>query len=437
MKLTEGSQESVYDVVGVGFGPSNLALAIALDEHNQSVPGRERLSYQFIEKHAGFSWHRNMLVDGASMQISFLKDLVTPRNPASKYSFVSYLHERNRLGAFINHKTLFPSRLEFHDYLEWSAEKLAHDVAYSHEVMEVSAARAGADDRGEIAELEVVASGPQAGAPPATWRARNIVFAMGLRPSLPDSVVASQRVWHSENLIERLKSFPTSEKLVFVVVGAGQSAAEVTEHVLSNFPRSQVHSVISRYGYGPADDSPFANGVFDAEAVDIFFNSPHAVKQSILDYHSNTNYSVVDIDLIASLYRRYYQELVSGDHRIHLHRMSRVTDLRPGAEEVEVTVEFIPAGDADVIAADAVIFATGYRPSDPAPMLRSIRGLCAHDADMRLRVGLDYRVETASSLSCGIYLQGATEHVHGLSSSLLSNVAMRAGHIVDSMVKRR
>jgi L-ornithine N5-oxygenase len=198
-----------------------------------------------------------------------------------------------------------------------------------------------------------------------------------------------------------------------------------------------VHSVISRYGYGPADDSPFTNGVFDADAVDVFFNSPHTVKQSILDYHSNTNYSVVDIELIASLYRRYYQELVSGDHRIHLHRVSRVIGLRPTAEEVGVTVEFIPSGEADVIVADAAIFATGYRPSDPAPMLSGILDLCGRDADKRLRVGLDYRVETSSSLLCGIYLHGATEHVHGLSSSLLSNVAVRAGHIVDSMVKRR
>jgi L-ornithine N5-oxygenase len=260
---------------------------------------------------------------------------------------------------------------------------------------------------------------------------------MGLRPSLPEAVVASPRVWHSADLLERLESFSSSEELVFVVVGAGQSAAEVIEHLLIHFPRSQVHSVISRYGYGPADDSPFANGVFDAEAVDVFFNSPHAVKQSILDYHSNTNYSVVDTELIDSLYRRYYQELVSGDHRIHLHRMSRVTDLRPTAEEVEVTVEFIPSGAADVVVADATIFATGYRPSDPAPMLRRVLDLCGHDADKRLRVGLDYRVETASSLLCGIYLQGATEHAHGLSSSLLSNVAVRAGHIVDSMVKRR
>ena len=64
-----------------------------------------------------------MLIEDATMQVSFLKDLVTMRNPTSAFSFVSYLHERGRLVDFINHKTLFPLRIEFHDYLEWAARR--------------------------------------------------------------------------------------------------------------------------------------------------------------------------------------------------------------------------------------------------------------------------------------------------------------------------
>ena len=36
----------------------------------------------------------------------------------------------------------------------------------------------------------------------------------------------------------------------------------------------------------------------------------------ILDYHANTNYSVVDADLIEELYRREYQEKVLGTPRL-------------------------------------------------------------------------------------------------------------------------
>lgn len=49
----------------------------------------------------------------------------------------------------------------------------------------------------------------------------------------------------------------------------------------------------------------------------------------------------------------------------------------------------------------------------------------------------DYRLVTTPELSCGIYLQGGTEHTHGLTSSLLSNIAVRSGEIADSIIQRR
>ena len=55
-------------------------------------------------------------------------------------------------------------------------------------------------------------------------------------------------------------------------------------------------------------------------------------------------------------------------------------------------------------------------------------------ADGRVRVGRDYRVETTEAARAGIYLQGATEHTHGLGSTLLSNVAVRAGEILASVL---
>src|SRR5690606_15444079 len=107
----------VYDVVGVGFGPSNLALAIALAEYEeQRGPGDPVVTARFLERQESFAWHSGMLIDDATMQVSFLKDLVTLRNPASRFSFLSYLHARDRLVDFINHKTLFPLRAEFDDY---------------------------------------------------------------------------------------------------------------------------------------------------------------------------------------------------------------------------------------------------------------------------------------------------------------------------------
>ncbi len=82
-----------YDVLGVGFGPANLSIAIALEEQAKD----KGLSYCFLEQKPHFEWHGGMLLDGTRMQISCLKDLVTLRNPTSPYSFVNYLHTKDRL----------------------------------------------------------------------------------------------------------------------------------------------------------------------------------------------------------------------------------------------------------------------------------------------------------------------------------------------------
>ncbi|GAA1285251.1 hypothetical protein Psi02_32310 [Planotetraspora silvatica] len=40
-------------------------------------------------------------------------------------------------------------------------------------------------------------------------------------------------------------------------------------------------------------------------------------------------------------------------------------------------------------------------------------------------------------MTAGIYLQGGTEHSHGLTSTLPSTTAVRAGEIRDSLLTRR
>src|SRR2546423_9018330 len=99
-------EPSVYDVVGIGFGPSNLSLAIALEELGGDGAGP--LTARFFESQSSFGWHRNMLLPTAKMQVSFLKDLVTFRNPTSRYSFVSFLHAVDRLPQFVNNSDFFP-----------------------------------------------------------------------------------------------------------------------------------------------------------------------------------------------------------------------------------------------------------------------------------------------------------------------------------------
>ena len=423
----------IHDVLGIGFGPSNLALAIAVEEHNATAPEGQRIRAGFLERQPRFGWHRGMLIDDATMQVSFLKDLVTMRNPTSDYSFLCYLREQGRLVDFLNAKTLFPLRIEFHDYFAWAAARLAHLVDYSTEVVSVEPVT-GPD--GEVHWFDVVSRDPNApGKGTAVRRTRNLCVAVGLEPHLPPGAVRSDRVWHTSELLPRVAELAESGTKVrrAVVLGAGQSAAEAVDYLHRSFPEAEVCAVFAKYGYTPADDSPFANRIFDPEAVDLYFQSPSAVKQSLFDYHRSTNYSVVDQELIESLYATRYRERVQGRERLRMLNVSRIRDVTEQQDRLDVTVEFLPTGGREVLSADLLVHATGYRPRDLTAVLGDAAKLCLRDETDAVRVGRNHRAELAPGATAGIYLQGGTEHTHGITSTLLSNTAVRAGEIFESL----
>ncbi|MBT2396912.1 lysine N(6)-hydroxylase/L-ornithine N(5)-oxygenase family protein [Streptomyces sp. ISL-100] len=419
----------IHDLIGIGFGPSNVAMAIALSEHNARVGRQEAVTAHFFERQPAFGWHRGMLIDDATMQVSFLKDLVTLRNPSSEYSFLCYLQSKGRLVDFVNGKSLFPLRVEFHEYFEWAAAQVDDMVSYGHEVVAV---RPVVRD-GVVEYVDVTA---RSGSEVVVHRARNLVIGTGLRPQMPEGVDRTDRIWHNSDLLARVDGLDDAKPSRFIVVGAGQSAAENVAFLHRRFPEAEVCAVFARYGYSPADDSSFANRIFDPAAVDDYFTAPDEIKRKLMNYHGNTNYAVVDIDLIDDLYRQAYQEKVLGTERLRFLNVSRITDVVETPDKVRTTVESLVTGEKTPLDADVVVYATGYRSADALGLLGEIGEQCHRDDEGRVRVERDYRVATDPELRCGIYLQGGTEHTHGITSSLLSNTAIRVGEILESIVDR-
>lgn len=431
--------EPELDVVGIGFGPSNLAMAIAVSEHNDAGGPDATVTARFLERQSGFGWHRGMLLDDATMQVSFLKDLVTLRNPTSEFSFLRYLHSQGRLIDFINHKSLFPLRVEFHDYFAWAAAQVDEQVTYDTEVLSVTPVK---DARGDVVAVDVLSrhgsgDGSPHGDELSTHRARNLVIGTGLRPRMPEGVASSDRVWHTSDLLHNMPKLQGTEPRRIVVVGAGQSAAEAVAAMHTQFPSAEICAVFSRYGYSPADDSAFANRIFDPQAVDEFYLAPEDIKRKLMGYHANTNYSVVDIDLIDDLYRRAYQEKVLGRQRLRMLNVTRLTHVTDGPDRVLAGIRSLVTGETTTLDADVVICATGYHQADPYAVLGEVGELCLRDDQGRPQVERDYRAATDPRLRVGVYLQGGTEHSHGITSALLSNTAIRVGEILESMVARR
>jgi L-ornithine N5-monooxygenase len=157
------------------------------------------------------------------------------------------------------------------------------------------------------------------------------------------------------------------------------------------------------------------------------------VRRQLLDDHRSTNYSCVDLPLIESLYRREYAERVSGERRLFLHGASSMGAAKEEPDGVRVEIVHNPSRTVTTLDCDAVVYATGF---DPMPLRDILGDLCdPHLLGDEPEVTRDYRLQAAERLSGNIYLQGGTEHTHGLSSSLLSNIAVRSAEILQSVTE--
>src|ERR1700716_37348 len=193
------------DAVGVGAGPSNLRLAALL------APTGFRA--RFFDKNAGFEWHPGLLFPEATIQVSFLKDLVTLVDPTSPYSFLAFLRARKRLYRFIN-RSGNVSRLEFNQYLQWAAGRLPN-VEFGAEVREVAI-----DEQAFAVRLDG-----------RVVRTTNIVLGTGLVPNVPAWARPhlGDTVFHSNDYLRH--PIDVTDRTI-AVVGGGQSGGEVVWHMV-------------------------------------------------------------------------------------------------------------------------------------------------------------------------------------------------------------
>ena len=240
-----------YDLVCVGFGPASLAVAVAL--HDSGVKAR----VLYIERQRHFVWHAGMLLPNARMQISFLKDLATLRDPTSKFTFLNYLKSKNRLVAFTNLSTFLPLREEYNDYMTWCADHFSDYVSYGQETVSVSPA----DDKEEQIRSWQVRSKNVDTDEITSVRTRHVIVAVGGKPRIPAGLSSKNpepRIVHSSAYAREAPRILNDRHRTYnlAVVGGGQSAAEVFNDLQSRYPDSNVTLYTGASALKPSDDSP-------------------------------------------------------------------------------------------------------------------------------------------------------------------------------------
>ncbi|WP_263142179.1 SidA/IucD/PvdA family monooxygenase [Pseudomonas sp. RIT-PI-AD] len=418
----------LLDVLGVGFGPANIALAIALEE---LAP---ELSVRFIERRDGPHWQPGMLLPGSDIQNHPLRDLVTPRNPRSRYSFTNFLFENKRLYEHLNLPLHYPLRLEYAQYVKWVAQFFAGQVDYHSEASAIEAVEAGVD--APVAHYRVRTADGR------LYRARSLVFAPGRTPHVPTpfAAIRDPRVQHLNHYLPSLaKTLEDGGERRVAVIGGSQSAVEILLHASEQAGVAKLVGYTRNFGYRQKDTSPFSDEVYFPGFVDAFHGASEENKARLRRELVYTNYSASDIDVLNQLYVRRYEEGLRQQQRIELRTCQEILDCRPEEAGIELHSRHFLTGEVSCERYDLVILATGFldlgngERQEPWPPL--LAPLAARLGDLPLSIARDYRVELGSAAP--VYFNGLCESSHGMGDAgSFSLLALRSQHIVDSLVQQ-
>ncbi|PUA29922.1 MAG: ornithine monooxygenase [Cellvibrio sp. 79] len=411
----------IYDLLGIGFGPSNIALAISVDELRQRG---HQLECFFIEKQTNFAWHRDMLLNDADMQISFLKDLATLRNPRSHFTFTNYLFEKGRLQDFINLKTFFPSRQEFNDYLAWAASHFENDCAYNEEVVEVLPEKKDSD----VTLLRVISRDSTGNI--RERLTRNLVVSIGGTPKIPVSFLSLEndpRIFHSSQYLSSITKLSHAKRIA--IIGAGQSATEIFLDLHGRSSDVEIDLIMRGRAMHPSDDSPSVNEIFNTEFTDYMFSRTPEERTRLLKEFHHTNYAAPDIDQIENIFRILYNQKVTGVQRHTLITNHETREAQASDYGIRLRITDLETNLVQERDYDAVILATGYLRSHHKTILAPLAQYLPN-----FTVTRHYRLDSTPNFKPAIFVQGASETTHGISDSLLSVTAVRTHEIGEAII---
>lgn len=415
------------DVLGIGFGPANLALAIALEEDAPLLAGH------FLEAQRDPVWQGGMLLAGSNTQNHPSRDLVTLRNPRSRYSFLNYLFENGRLVDHLNLPAEFPLRKEYAQYIRWVAGYFRHVARLDSRIVDVGVT----EESGEPCWVTTAEDGTRA-------RGRSLVLGTGRTPYVPEPFAGlrSPRVVHLSDYLPAVRGLggPPAE---VAVVGGSQSAVEITLDLAHRFPDCRVSLYARTPGLRLKDTSPFSEEGYFPEFTGYYYRAARRSKHVLDAYMRPTNYSASDLDVLHELYLLMYEQRLDDAQRVFLFANREVLGAVDTGAGVELEVRERHTGQRELAGAQLVVLATGFRDLGPAPhqeshppVLTPVIDRFEFDDDGYLAVEEDYRVRAKDPATPPLYLNGLCESTHGIGDAgSFSLLSLRAATIRDSLVK--
>ncbi|GGO81574.1 lysine N(6)-hydroxylase/L-ornithine N(5)-oxygenase family protein [Wenjunlia tyrosinilytica] len=424
--MTQGSPIEPLDLLGVGVGPFNLSLAALAD----GVPG---LSAAFLEQRPAFHWHPGLLIDGSTLQVPFLADLVSLVEPTSPWSFLNYLKTRERLFPFYFAERFHVHRAEYDTYCRWVSGQL-RSCRFGHQVdtvrwdREHSAFAVDFTRRDPEGDAEAV----------GRLHARNVVLGVGTAPKVPEPLRhlhddPTALVLHSGDYLAQRDRLLAARHVT--VVGSGQSGAEVLLDLLRARPagREGLTWLARTPAFAPMEYSKLGLEQFTPDYTRYFHGLPEATRDRLLPSQWQL-YKGVSGDTLGEIHDELYlRTLEGGWPDVALTPGVTVTSAVRQDGRIVLGLEHGQQAVRARLATDAVVLATGYAERPVDALLAPLRPHIARDGAGRPRVDEAHRLVLDPGIGGDVFVQNAERHTHGVGAPDLGLAAWRSAVILNSL----
>ncbi|MEW2392720.1 SidA/IucD/PvdA family monooxygenase [Streptomyces venezuelae] len=422
--------ENPRDLVGIGIGPCNLSLAALAHPLTE-------LDTAFYEQRPDFHWHPGLLIDGATLQVPFLADLVTLADPTNPWTFLNYLKTRERLFPFYFAERFHIQRAEYDAYCRWVSENIPA-LHFGHQI---DAVRWNPErDLFEVDYTQLDTEG-EAEALGRT-HTRNIALGIGTAPYIPDPLkplaeAPTVPVIHSADYLDHRELLRTADHVT--VIGSGQSGAEIFLDLLRTRPagREKIHWLARTEAFAPMEYSKLGLEHFTPDYTRYFHALPEAVRDGLVP-HQWQLHKGIDTDTITAIHDELYRRTLHGGwpDAVLTPGVSVRTAGRVATTRVELHLEHLQQGTRSRLTTDAVVLATGYRERPLDQLLAGLDPYIRKDSSARPRIDDQYRLVLDPSVTGSVYVQNAERHTHGVGTPDLGLAAWRSATILNNLTGR-
>lgn len=404
----------MYDILGVGIGPFNLSLASLLQKtHLKSV---------FFDKAPKFSWHSELMFEDAIMQTAYMKDLVTPADPTSPYSFLNYLHEHGMFYQFLNTERKVIKRKEFEKYCTWVSNALHESLRFSQEVRAVS-------HKQNYFEVETEHE---------IFRSKSVCVATGKVPFIPEScrsLLNSKTFLHAKDRV--CSSLDLKGKRV-AIIGGGQTGVEFFSNALHKKwgKAKDIRLFTRRKNLEPLDETAFTNEYFTPQYVNEFWKLNSQEKDLIVDGQKLSSDGNTPSYLL-NLYKEIYDLsfISESDTHIGIYPMREVVGAEQVGQSYGLNIQNNFNNKHETWVADVVILCTGFKNILP-PVLEPLYDRLQLDQEDRLVFNKNYSLKWDGPLENKIYVLNFSRHSHGIADPQTSLMAWRSATIVNDLMDK-